>query len=183
MITMNMLTKTLKNPQTADGLHCAPYWISACVCVCISAYSPTVQILEVCVTAVRLQGYHSSLGFMVSICTYTRIPELNCATDGLSGCQVIVLRTHYTLIIVGKVESACACKFQREDLHFGVSLRLNIRYKWFGVVCSTQMNESHCKSYRKITAPTCASAAATSPDSLILAYRGTDSISLVKSVA
>lgn len=48
-----------------------------------------------------------------------------------------------------------------------------------GVVCSTQMNESHCKSYTKITAQTCVSAATKSPDSLILAYRGTDSISLV----
>lgn len=43
----------------------------------------------------------------------------------------------------------------------------------------TQMNESHCKSYTKITAQTRVSAATKSPDSLILAYRGTDSISLV----
>lgn len=41
------------------------------------------------------------------------------------------------------------------------------------------MNESHCKSYTKITAQTRVSAATKSPDSLILAYRGTDSISLV----
>lgn len=40
------------------------------------------------------------------------------------------------------------------------------------------MNESHCKSYTEITAQTCVSAATKSPDSLILAYRGTDSISL-----
>lgn len=48
-----------------------------------------------------------------------------------------------------------------------------------GVGCSTQMNESHCKSYTEKTAQTCVSAATKSPDSLILAYRGTDSISLV----
>lgn len=41
------------------------------------------------------------------------------------------------------------------------------------------MNESHCKSYTEITAQTCVSAATKSPDSLILAYRGTDSVPLV----
>lgn len=49
-----------------------------------------------------------------------------------------------------------------------------------GVVCFTQMNESRCERYTKIAAQTCVSGATTSPDSLILAYRGTGSISLVK---
>lgn len=47
-------------------------------------------------------------------------------------------------------------------------------------MCFTQMNESRCKRYTKIAAQTCVRAATTSPDTLILAYRGTDSISLVK---
>lgn len=47
-------------------------------------------------------------------------------------------------------------------------------------MCFTQMNERRCKSYTKIAAQACVSAATTSPDSLILAYRDADSISLVK---
>lgn len=40
-------------------------------CVRLSACPPTVQILEVCETAVGLQGYQSCLGFTASIRTYS----------------------------------------------------------------------------------------------------------------
>lgn len=75
MVLISTFTKTLEKnskPQLEQILIPHPGFmrVSVCVCVCtcshvwLSAYSTTVQILEVCATAVRLQWYHSCLGFM-----------------------------------------------------------------------------------------------------------------------
>lgn len=65
-----------KTPKTHSWIVLVPHtgvvcvgYVCVCTCtrVCLSACPKTVQILEVCETAVGLQGYQSCLGFIAHI--------------------------------------------------------------------------------------------------------------------